>query len=123
MSATQLDRIESVSGEPKRADESIAAYIDRLASRYEIDRALADQTIEALNQDDPSTTDAVGTFCDRIEEPNPTLADRVEASEDFGAALEQSTAILVQYRRIVLLVSLLVAIVAMLSLAGRFGLI
>ena len=55
---------------------------------------------------------------DQTEADEPTLADRVEASEDFGAAIEQSTALLVQYRRILLiliLVSLVIVIVMILS--------
>ena len=45
----------------------------------------------------------------------PTLADRVEASEDFGAALEQSKELLMEHRRILLLLvlgSLLLAVLA-----------
>ena len=37
------------------------------------------------------------------EPDGPTLSDRVEASEDIRTALEQSTGIVVQHRRIFLL--------------------
>ncbi len=37
------------------------------------------------------------------ESDGPTLSDRVEASDDFRTALEQSTGIVVQHRRIFLL--------------------
>ncbi len=47
---------------------------------------------------DDSPTDAEDT-----ESDGPTLSDRVEASDDFRTALEQSTGILVQHRRIFLL--------------------
>ena len=61
-----------------------------------------------MDRDDPPM-DAEDT-----ESNGPTLSDRVEASEDFRTALEQSTGIVVQYRRIFLLlaiVSLLLAII------------
>lgn len=46
------------------------------------------------------------------ESDEPSIADRVEASDDFRAALEQSSGLVVQYRRIffvLVLVSILVA--------------
>ena len=126
MDRDRLERIEAMSQQPMRPDEAVGAYIDRVARMFDIDRALAEETIAVLVEREDASVGAFETFCEHVEartgsgndpgagadetataaetEPDePTLADRVEASEDFGAALEQSTALLVQYRRIFLL--------------------
>ena len=40
---------------------------------------------------------------DETEPDDPTLADRIEASEDFRASIEQSVGLVRQHRRILLL--------------------
>ncbi|WP_290815301.1 hypothetical protein [Halovivax sp.] len=47
--------------------------------------------------------DDLPTDAEDTESDEPTLSDRIEASDDFRTALEQSTGIVVQHRRIFLL--------------------
>ena len=46
------------------------------------------------------------------ETGDPTLADRIEASEDFRASIEQSVALVRQHRRILLLLVIASLVVA-----------
>ena len=70
-----------------------------------------------MAQDDPTADNG------EAASDEPTLADRIDASDDFRASLEQSTALLAQYRRIFLLVLLGSLLLATLTLASRYGLI
>lgn len=60
-----------------------------------------------MDRDDPSTD------AEDIQTDRSTLSDRIEASDDFRTALEQSTGIVVQHRRIFLLL-----VIGSLLLAG-----
>lgn len=66
--------------------------------------ALCGMNAPVMSRDD-SPTEA-----DASEPEAPTLADRVEASDDFGAALQQSTSLIAQDRRIVLILMLVGAL-------------
>ena len=46
------------------------------------------------------------------ESDEPSIADRIEASDDFRAALEQSSGLVVQYRRVFFVLVLLSILVA-----------
>ena len=59
-----------------------------------------------MSRDEPHTD------ADETDRDEPTLTDRVEASEDFSAALEQSMELLSQYRRLVFLLVLASLLVA-----------
>lgn len=113
MSEDQLALIEAASGESKRADESVTAYVERIAAQFQVDEALAAETAAVLTGEQAAHGDVVDSFCEEIERTTaePTLADRVEASEDMTAAIQQSTGLVLQYRRILLLVSLVVILV------------
>lgn len=63
-------------------------------------------------------TDSSGDGDDADADP-PSLSERVEASDDFRGALEQSAGLTVQYRRIVLGLVVVAALLALIVFAAQ----
>lgn len=114
MDTQSLERIERISQEPIREDEAVDAYINRLADQRGIDPGLASRTVTSLHQEDEDNN-ALETFCEALDasgDSEPTLADRVEASDDLGAALQQSTQIVLDYRRVFFILAFVTILIA-----------
>ncbi len=138
MGQDPIDRIETASKETRRTDETPGEFVRRVGEKYGIDSGLTEEVITYVNAEGAKNaadrSAALEPFCDRLttanaetadefEQPrsgeetsesaseSPSLADRIEESDDFRSAIEQSTDLVVGYRKIVIALGLLLAIV------------
>ena len=109
MERASIEQVEAASQEQMWPDESPREYIYRVALLYSID---SDLTLTVAG--DGTNLDE---FCNRLEHARRSaedstdaaplnMAERVEQSDDFQAALQQSTGLVVDHRAKVIMFSL-----------------